>query len=311
MSAVLLSVQGGVSQGVLWGIMALGVYITFRVLDIADLTVDGSFALGGCVCAILIAGKGWNPVLALVAALAAGALAGAVTGFLHTVCEIPAILAGILTQLGSYSVCYRLMENKSNISLLQSDSIFTWLVDATGWKQSVASMILGILLIVVIIVLLYWFFGTEIGAAVRATGSNENMMRAQGVNTNSTKVLGLAVSNGLVGLSGGLVAQSQKYGDIQMGVGAIVIGLASIVIGEMILMLLARQCAFGTRLTAIIIGSVAYFVIRALVLRIEFVQPTDMKLISAVIVALALSIPVFLRKARMRRSYTEGGRKSC
>lgn len=311
MSAVLLSIQGGISQGVLWGIMALGVYITFRVLDIADLTVDGSFALGGCVCAILIAGKGWNPVLALAVAALAGALAGAVTGFLHTVCEIPAILAGILTQLGSYSVCYRLMENKSNISLLQSESIFAWLVGATGWKQSAASMVLGILIIVVTIVLLYWFFGTEIGAAVRATGSNENMMRAQGVNTNRTKVLGLAVSNGLVGLSGGLVAQSQKYGDIQMGVGAIVIGLASIVIGEMLLMLLARQSAFGTRLTAIIIGAAAYFVIRALVLRIAFVQPTDMKLISALIVALALSIPVFLRKARVRRMCAEGGGKSC
>ena len=163
MSGFLLSMQGAVSQGVLWGIMVLGVYITYKILNIADLTVDGSFALGGCVCATLIVEGGWNPLAALVISLAAGLLAGAVTGFLHTVFEIPAILAGILTQISLWSINLRIMGGKSNVPLLKSDTIFSWLVDATGLSQSMVSLIIGIVFAVALIIFLYWFFGTELG----------------------------------------------------------------------------------------------------------------------------------------------------
>lgn len=303
MSGFLLSMQGAVSQGILWGIMVLGVYITFRILDIADLTVDGSFALGGCLCATLMVDKGVNPILALVLATLAGALAGAVTGFLHTVFEIPAILAGILTQISLWSINLRIMGQKSNIPLTNTESIFTWIVKATGMKQSLAALIVGVVIAALVIWLLYWFFGTEIGAALRATGDNEDMIRALGVNIKATKVLALTISNGLVGMSGALVCQSSKVGDIQMGTGAIVIGLAAIVIGEV---LLGKNRAFGTKLASAIIGSVVYFVIRAIVLRLGM-NPNDMKLISAIIVILALCTPVMLEKWRVRRSYSKGG----
>ncbi|MBS6196011.1 MAG: ABC transporter permease [Clostridiales bacterium] len=303
MSGFLLSMQGAISQGVLWGVMVLGVYITFRILDIADLTVDGSFALGGCICAMLMLDKGMNPVLALLCATLAGAVAGAVTGILHTVFEIPAILAGILTQISLWSINLRLMGQKSNIPLMNTKSIFTGIVEATGMKQSLASLIVGAVIAALIIWLMYWFFGTEIGAALRATGDNQDMIRALGVNIKMTKVLALAISNGLVGMSGALVCQSTKVGDIQMGTGAIVIGLAAIVIGEV---LFGKNRSFGTKLASVVVGSVVYFVIRALVLRMGM-NPNDMKLISAIIVILALSTPVMLEKWKIRRAYSKGG----
>ena len=221
------ALQGAVAQGVLWGIMVLGVYITFRLLDIADLTVDGSFALGGCVCAVLVVKYNVNPVLALLVATIAGLLAGAITGILHTVFEIPAILAGILTQIALWSINLRVMGGKSNMPLLKVKTLISSVVDMTGLTQSQASLIVGIVVAILMIALLYWFFGTEIGSALRATGNNEDMIRALGVNTKMTKLLALMISNGLVGLSGGLVCQSQKYADIGMGTGAIVIGLAA------------------------------------------------------------------------------------
>ena len=303
LSSMVPALQGAVAQGVLWGIMVLGVYITFRLLDIADLTVDGSFALGGCVCAVLVVKYNVNPVLALLVATIAGLLAGAITGILHTVFEIPAILAGILTQIALWSINLRVMGGKSNMPLLKVKTLISSVVDMTGLTQSQASLIVGIVVAILMIVLLYWFFGTEIGSALRATGNNEDMIRALGVNTKMTKLLALMISNGLVGLSGGLVCQSQKYADIGMGTGAIVIGLAAIVIGEV---LMGRLRSFGSKLTSAVVGAVVYFLIRAIVLQLGL-SPNDMKLFSAVLVALALSIPVMIGKWKMNRAYSEDG----
>ena len=298
-----LALLGAVSQGILWGIMVLGVFITYKLLDIADLTVDGSFALGGCVCAVLVVG-GVNPIVAILAAMLAGMVAGAVTGFLHTVFEIPAILAGILTQIGLWSINLRIM-GKSNTPLLKNDTIFSQVTDATGLSSNVASIIVGLAVAAIIIAVLYWFFGTEIGSACRATGNNEAMVRALGVNTKVTKMIALMLSNGLVGLSGGLICESQKYADIGMGTGAIVIGLAAIVIGEVLGRLVPGQLrAFGSRLTAAVVGSVVYFLIRAIVLQLGM-DANDMKLISAVIVALALCVPVVWEKYQLRRAYSK------
>jgi ABC-type uncharacterized transport system, permease component len=302
MSSFLLSIQGAVSQGVLWGIMVLGVFITYKILDIADLTVDGSFALGGCVCAVLVVNKGVNPWVALLIATFAGAMAGMVTGFLHNVFEIPAILAGILTQIGLWSVNLRIV-GKSNIPLLNVSNIFTDAVSITGLKQSQVSLITGIIIAVIIIIMMYWFFGTEIGSSLRATGDNIDMIRALGVNTKFAKMLALMVSNGLVGLSGGLVCQSQKYADIGMGTGAIVIGLAAIVIGNVIM---SRFRSFSSKLISAVVGCVVYFVIRAVVLRMGM-DANDMKLLSAVIVALALGVPVIANKIKSNNSYSQGG----
>lgn len=303
MEGVFLALQGAVAQGVLWGILVLGVYITYRLLDIADLTVDGSFALGGCVCAVMILNYKMDPVLALFSATMAGALAGAVTGALHTVFEIPAILAGILTQIALWSVNLRIMGGKSNIPLLKTETLISRLVDATGLSQSQCSLIVGILIAFLVISLLYWFFGTEIGSALRATGNNEDMIRALGVNTKMTKMLALMLSNALVGLAGGLVCQSQKYADIGMGTGAIVIGLAAIVIGEV---LMGRLRSFYSKLMSAVVGAVVYFLIRAIVLQLGM-SANDMKLLSATIVALALCIPVAVAKYRIRSSYSEEG----
>ena len=302
MSGLMISLQDAVAQGVLWGIMVLGVYITYKLLDIADLTVDGSFAMGGCVCAVMILVFKADPWVALAAAAVAGMAAGTVTGLLHTVFEIPAILAGILTQIGLWSINLRIMGGKSNVPLLKTETIFINFIDMTGMNRQAASLVIGIGIAIAVSVLLYWFFGTEIGSAMRATGNNEAMIRAQGVNTNMTKLLALALSNGLVGLSGGLVCQSQKYADIGMGTGAIVIGLAAIVIGDV---LMGRMRSFGSKLASAIVGSVIYFVIRAVVLRMGM-DANDMKLLSAFIVAVALCVPVMVRKWRLKKSYTEG-----
>ena len=302
MSGALL---GAVSQGILWGIMVLGVYITYKLLDIADLTVDGSFALGGSVCAVLVV-AGVDPLIAVAAAMLAGMLAGAVTGFLHTVFEIPAILAGILTQIALWSVNLRIM-GKSNTPLLQSDTIFSRMTELTGLSSATASIIVGVIVAVAIIAALYWFFGTEIGSALRATGNNEHMIRALGVSTAKTKMIALMLSNALVGLSGGLIGQSQKYADIGMGTGAIVIGLAAIVIGEVLGRLTpGKLTGFKSRLVSAVAGSVVYFLIRAIVLQMGM-DANDMKLLSAVIVALALCVPVVWEKFKLRASYSKGG----
>lgn len=303
MGAWLVSIEGAISQGIIYGIMALGVYITFRIMDIADLTVDGSFALGSCLCAALMVNYGMNAIVALILSLGAGVLAGAVTGFLHTVLEIPAILAGILTQIGLWSINLRIMSGAANITLLNQKTIFTSLVERTGWTQASVVLVIGLVIVAILVIILYWLFGTEIGAALRATGNNEHMIRALGVNVKWTKVLALMISNGLVGLSGGLVCQMNKFGDINSGTGSIVIGLAAIVIGEMFM----KKClSFGSKLVSAVLGSMIYFVIRAIVLRLGM-NPNDMKLLSAVLVAVALCIPVLAGKWKMKHSYIEGG----
>ena len=300
-----IAFAGAVSQGVLWGIMVLGVFITYKLLDIADLTVDGSFATGGCVCAVALV-NGVDPVVSILLALLAGAAAGAVTGLLHTVCGIPAILAGILTQIALWSVNLRIM-GKSNTPLLSQPTVFSQVSKLTGLPQSTVAIVVGVAVAVLIVGVLYWFFGTEIGCALRATGNNEDMVRALGISTGQTKMIALTLSNALVGLSGGLICESQKYADVGMGTGAIVIGLAAIVIGEVLGRLTpGKLTGFMSRLVSAIVGSVVYFLIRAFVLQMGM-DANDMKLISAIIVALALCIPVMWEKFRVRSSYSKGG----
>ena len=293
MSGLLVSLQGAVAQGVLWGIMVLGVYITFRLMDIADMTVDGSFALGACVCAVLVVNKGVNPVLALLVAAAAGVVAGAVTGILHTVFEIPAILAGILTQISLWSINLRIMGGKSNLPLLKVKTLISGLAASFGMTQAQASMIVGIVLAVAAILFLYWFFGTEIGSAMRATGNNEDMVRALGVDARMMKLLSLMVSNGLVGLSGALVCQSQKYGDVGSGTGAIVIGLAAVIIGEAVFSRIFHN--FALKLASVSIGAIIYYIVIQLVLTLGF-DANLLKLLSASVVAVFLAVPYWKGK---------------
>lgn len=291
---ILLAMQGAVSQGVLWGIMTLGVYMTFRILNIADMTCDGSFALGGATTAALITG-GISPLLSLLIAFLAGTCAGAVTGFLHTKLRIHEILAGILSMIALYSINIRVM-GRANIPLLGVTTVMSRIADALGTGTVVASLIAGVVCGAVLVSALYWFCGTEIGSALRATGSNERMVRAVGVDTDKMKVLGLMLSNGLIALSGALVAQSQGYADVGMGQGTIVIGLASIILGEVIF---GRRFAFWYSLLGVVLGSVVYRIIIAVVLQLGL-KSTDLKLLTAVIVALALSIPVIKTKVRRR-----------
>ena len=308
MSGLLVSLQGAVAQGVLWGIMVLGVYITFRLMDIADMTVDGSFALGACVCAVLVVNKGVNPVLALLVAAAAGVVAGAVTGILHTVFEIPAILAGILTQISLWSINLRIMGGKSNLPLLKVKTLISGLAASFGMTQAQASMIVGIVLAVAAILFLYWFFGTEIGSAMRATGNNEDMVRALGVDTRMTKLLSLMVSNGLVGLSGALVCQSQKYGDVGSGTGAIVIGLAAVIIGEVVFGKIFRN--FALKLTASVIGAIIYYIVMNFVLRMGL-STDDLKLLTALVVAVFLTIPYWKGKYFTKVPVKKGGKDNA
>lgn len=284
-----------VSQGLLWSLLALGVYITFRVLDIADLTVEGSFPLGASVAVTLLV-KDVNPVTAILAAALAGGLAGVVTGLLHTKLRIPALLAGILTMIALYSVNLRIM-GKANVSLLGKDTAFTLVESTFGVAYSQAVLLVGVLACVLFSVLMYWFFGTEIGAAIRATGYNPQMIRAQGVDTNIMLLIGLFFSNALVAVAGALVAQSNGFADVGMGVGTIVIGLASVIIGEVL---------FGTRsfknsLISVILGSIVYRLVIAIVLQMGM-PPNDLKLFTAVLVAIALSLPMVKGRFQSRKA---------
>lgn len=293
---IFMAMFGAVSQGLVWATLALGVYITFRILNFADMSCEGSFALGGSVSAVLMVNVGVNPFITVIAATLAGMIAGAITGFLHTKLKIPAILSGILTMIGLYSINLRIM-GQANTSLIGQTTMITIIrkllptPDAIGIKDSTLQtwVVLGIGLVftVAIIGLIYWYFGTEIGCCIRATGNNETMVRAQGVNTDQMKIFGLVISNGLIALSGALVTQSQGYADVKMGVGAIVIGLASIVIGEVIFL---RPRNFASRLLSIMIGSVIYRMIIAIVLQLGL-NTDDLKLFTAIVVAIALAIP--------------------
>ena len=262
---------GAVSQGILWGIMALGVYITFKILDFADMTVDGSFALGGCTCALLIV-SGVNPLIAVLVATVAGSIAGLLTGFLTTKLKIPGILAGILVQLALYSINLHVLGGPNQPLSRANKTVVNWVNNALNLGDvfpvsatSIASLIVGIIYTAVIIAILYWFFGTEIGSAIRATGDNGAMSRAQGINTDSMQILALMIANGLVALSGALVMQQQRFGDVSMGIGTIVIGLASIIIGEAIL---GKRIGFWWSLLGVVFGSIIYRVIIAIVLQI-------------------------------------------
>lgn len=284
-----------VAQGLLWAVMALGVYVTFRVLDIADLTVEGSFPLGAAAAASLLA-AGYGPLAAVAAAAVAGMLAGVITGILHTKMKIPALLAGILTMIALYSVNLRIM-GKANLSLLGVDTTFSLARDILGLSSAETTFVVGLAATVLIGLFLYWFFGTEIGAAIRATGFNQQMIRAQGVDTNITIILGLLLSNALVAISGALVAQSNGFADVGMGTGTIVIGLASVIIGEVL---------FGTRsfkncMISVILGSIVYRIVIALVLQMGM-PPNDLKLFTSVLVAFALSMPLLKNKVSARKA---------
>lgn len=297
MSTISLALQGALSQGVLWGILALGVYITFRILDIADMSVDGSFVSGAAVCSILLINE-VNPIIALLLSIVAGLLAGLLTGVLITVFDIPSILAGILTQLALYSINLRIM-GRSNLPLLKTVTLFSEVSDMTGLSTTHATILVGSIIVFVTISFLYWFFGTEVGSTIRATGNNENMVQAQGISIAKTKILGLMLGNGLIAMSGALVAQSQGYADVKMGVGSIIIGIASIVIGEVIF---GKDKSFITRFISIIVGSIVYRVIIALCLQVNL-KPDDLKLVTSLIVIIALSVPVLVDKHRQKKQY--------
>lgn len=300
MSGFLASLPGACAQGIIWGIMAVGVYLTFKVLDLADLTVDGSFGTGGAVLVVCTI-AGMNIWLAMLLAFLAGCIAGLVTGILHTKFGIPAILAGILTQLALYSVNLRIMNGRANVALN---------IDEYGILVSLRyipkSILVGGAFALVIIGLLYWFFGTELGAGVRATGCNEAMARANGINTGFNKVLGLVLSNGIVALSGGLLAQYQGFADINMGRGAIVIGLAAVIIGDVIFGKLFKN--FALRLLAAVLGGVIYYIVIQLVLQMGL-NANDLKLFSALVVALFLGVPYWKGQLSAKHVKTNKGGK--
>lgn len=300
----LWDIQGGATLGVIWAIMALGLYLTYRVLNYADMTVDGSLTLGGAMSAVLIA-SGVQPIVAILLAVLAGMAAGFITGVLHTRLGIPDLLAGILTQFGLYSINLRIM-GKANFGLLNEVTLFSQ-VKALGVPSKWAGLVVGLIFAVLLIILIYCFFGTEIGCALRATGNNPDMVEAMGANTKVYIVLGLVVGNGLVAMAGAILAQYQGYADINMGVGSIVIGLAAIMIGEV----LFSKRTYMHRLAGVVIGSVVYRIIIAFVLRISLnsnfiikITADDMKLITAVIVVIALVAPN-LKKAALSKSVKE------
>ena len=275
---------GAISLGLLWGIMTLGVYLTYRILDVADLSVEGTIALGGAVAARMITSD-INPWIATLCAVIAGCLGGLITGLLHTKLKIPALLSGILTMIALYSINLRVM-GKANTPLLRTESVFDIFIDL-GLTKTKAVLVLGLIIVIVVSVITYWFFGTELGSAIRATGNNPNMVRAQGIHTNTMIIIGLVLSNGLVAFSGALIAQYQSYADVQMGTGSIVIGLASLIIGEVII----GTKSFKRTLFALAFGAVTYRIIIALVLKFGM-NANDLKLFTAITVAFCLALPM-------------------
>lgn len=289
---ILNSMPGAVAQGLIWGIMAIGVYITYRILDIADLTVDGSICTGGAVCVMMMI-SGFDVTTSIIAAIIAGMLAGLVTGILHTFMGIPAILAGILTQLGLYSVNLKIM-GKANqaLNLKKYDLIVSlqYIRNVPFYKNTI--LIIAVFSLVLISIL-YWFFGTERGCSIRATGSNLNMSRAQGINTNFNTVLGLMLSNGIVALSGALLAQYQGFSEVQMGRGAIVIGLAAVIIGKALFGKLFKN--FYLQLLGVSLGGVVYYIVYQTVICLGL-DPDLLKLLSSVVVAIFLAVPYWKKK---------------
>lgn len=301
LSGFLGSLPGAAAQGIIWGIMAIGVYLTYRILDFADLTVDGSFGTGGAVL-VMCTLNGMNIYVALLLAFAAGCLAGLATGIFHTVFGIPPILAGILTQLALYSINLDIM-GKSN-QVISVDK-YNLLVSLRFINKSI---IVGLIVTAIIIAVLYWFFGTELGHSIRATGNNQNMSKANGINTNVNKVIALVLSNGIVALSGALLAQYQGFADINMGRGAIVIGLAAVIIGEVIFGKIFKN--FALRLLSAVIGGVIYYIVITFVIAAGL-PANDLKLFSALVVAVFLGIPYWKNKVIGKKvKRTEGAQNA-
>lgn len=300
------AMPGSIAQGMIWGIMALGVYITFRLLDFADMTVDGSIALGAAVAVMLIR-AGVHPVAALPFSFLAGMLAGMITGILHTAMGIPGILAGILTQISLYSINLNIMGKANQPVSVDNYPLVVSLRYVTDGLRSRIVFFIGVILFLLVLVgVLYWYFGTEQGHAIRATGCNANMARAQGINTDFIKVLTLMIGNGLVGLCGGMYAQFQGAADVNMGRGAIVIGLASIIIGEVLFgkFVSKRKHAFAFTLISVIIGAVIYYMVYQFVLWLKM-PSENMKLFSAIVVAIFLSIPYLKEKKAAKKGVTK------
>ncbi len=292
MEAFISSLPGAVAQGIIWGIMAIGVYLTYRVLDVADLTVDGSMATGGATLVMCVIG-GMDVWLAMIVAFLAGCLAGLITGILHTAFGIPAILSGILTQLALYSINLRILGNKANQTL--SVSKYDIFVSLRFINKSI--LVVAICTVILILVL-YWFFGTEMGHSIRATGCNQAMARANGINTKSRIIIGLVLSNGIVGLSGALLVQYQGFADVNMGRGAIVIGLAAVIIGDVIFGKLFKN--FSLKLLAVVFGGIIYYIVITAVLRMGL-NANDLKMLTALVVALFLAIPYWKTKVAPKK----------
>lgn len=306
LTSLINALPGACAQGLIWGIMAIGVYITYKILDLADLTVDGTMCTGGAVCVMLVM-AGVPVPLALAASFGAGMLAGLATGIFHTVMGIPAILAGILTQLGLYSVNLRILGNRANQAVsVDKYNLIVSLRYIKGVPIYQNTILVVLVFLIVIIGLLYWFFGTELGCSIRATGSNPQMSRAQGINTEVNKIIGLMLSNGIVALSSGLYAQYQGFADVNMGRGAIVIGLAAVIIGEVIFGKLAKN--FAVKLLAVGLGAIIYYIVLQVVLWLGL-NTNDLKLLSALVVAVFLAIP-YLKKQYFQKGSKGGARRA-
>ena len=289
---LITALPGAVAQGLIWGIMAIGVYITFRILDIADLTVDGTMCTGGAVCIMMML-SGHNVWISMLAATLAGMLAGLVTGIFHTFMGIPAILAGLLTQLSLYSVNLKIMGKANQAINVDKFNLLVSLRRVKGVALTQNTLFIVAIMIIILIAVLYWFFGTELGCSLRATGCNPSMSRAQGINTDRNKVLGLMLSNGLVALSGALLTQYQGFADINMGRGSIVIGLAAVIIGEAIFSRIFRN--FALKLLSVVFGSILYYLVLQIVIWMGI--DTDLlKMLSALVVALFLAFPYWKGK---------------
>lgn len=296
---LLNAMPGACAQGLIWGIMAIGVYITYKILDLADLTVDGTMCTGGAVCIIMMM-NGYSVGLSLLCAFAAGMLAGLVTGIFHTVMGIPAILSGILTQLGLYSVNLRILMGKSNQALsVDKYDLLVSLRYVKGVPFYQNTIFIVLVFVIVIIAVLYWFFGTELGCSIRSTGSNPNMSRAQGINTDLSKMIGLMLSNGIVALASGLYAQYQGFADVNMGRGAIVIGLAAVIIGEVVFGKIRGNFAF--KLLSVALGAIIYYLVLQIVLWLGL-NSNDLKLLSALVVGVFLAIPHLKSKYFAKRA---------
>ena len=302
-ASLISALPGCLAQGIIWGIMALGLFVTFRILEFSDLTVDGSFATGGAVTVMLIL-RGCSPWLAVLAAVVSGVLCGFVTGILHTRLGIAPILSGILTQIGLYSINLHILGNKAN----QAVSVDKYPLLLSLRHPGMAILVSGIFALC-LIGAFYWFFGTELGSAVRATGANPNMSRAQGIDIDRMKVLALCIANGTVALSGGLMAQYQGFADVSMGRGAIVIGLAAIIIGEVLCdAVFPKGSNFAVRLCFVALGGIVYYIVMVIILWLRL-DPNDLKLFTALIVAIFLAVPYLQSQRRLSAAQAKSGRK--